>query len=86
MTNPGSKGWARKLVAEYESGRPPKPTNVYRVAYQALGLMFPEGEQPGTQQALPLPPSKPASAVPVPKSQPIRDAWWDSEPPAIDSN
>lgn len=84
MTNPGSKDWARKLVAEFEAGRPPKPTNVYRVAYEALGLVLPEGEQPGTQQALPLTPSRPVAPVPVPKHVP--QPWWGDDEPATDSN
>ncbi|SDR17289.1 hypothetical protein [Paraburkholderia tuberum] len=86
------KAWARKLVAEYEAGRPPKPTNVYRVAYAALGLTFPEGAAPtgeanvqkcsGGSQTVAVA----ARPVPVPKRAPIEGAWWDSEPPVTDSN
>jgi len=77
---PGSKAWAHRLVAEYEKGKPFRPTNVYRVAYQALGRTFPEGRcesqlapfAPGT------PPRKPASAVPVPRHAPLDDPWWET--------
>ncbi|SIO50732.1 hypothetical protein SAMN05444172_2601 [Burkholderia sp. GAS332] len=89
MTNPGSKAWAHKLVDEYEKGKPIKPTNVYRVAYEALGLVFPEGRQPCAPAvpvvAAPSRQSRPAP-VPVPTRPPVEDPWWDSEPPAADSN
>ncbi|MGF6936828.1 hypothetical protein OKW41_005990 [Paraburkholderia sp. UCT70] len=91
------KAWARKLVDEYEAGRPPKPTNVYRVAYAALGLTFPEGAHPthaanvqkcsGGSQSVTLE-ARPVRArpVPVPKRAPVEGAWWDSEPPVADCN
>ncbi|MBB5443661.1 MULTISPECIES: hypothetical protein [unclassified Paraburkholderia] len=78
------KAWARKLVDEYEAGRPPKPTNVYRVAYAALGLTFPEGEAPtgganvqkcsGASQTV-TNAARPTTArlVPVPKRAPVED-------------
>jgi hypothetical protein len=87
-SNPGSKAWAHRLVAEYEAGKPTKPTNVYRIAYEALRLDFPEGAQPSApvQQALPLAAERPVASVPLPKRAPIEDPWWDNEPPATDSN
>ncbi|MBB5443277.1 hypothetical protein HDG38_001887 [Paraburkholderia sp. WSM4177] len=91
------KAWARKLVDEYEAGRPPKPTNVYRVAYAALGLTFPEGAHPihaanvqkcsgASQSVTNAARSVTARPVPVPKRAPVEDPWWDSESPASDSN
>ncbi|MGF6697635.1 hypothetical protein OKW38_002247 [Paraburkholderia sp. MM5496-R1] len=86
------KAWARKLVDEYEAGRPLKPTNVYRVAYAALGLTFPEGAHPthaanvqkcsGASQSVTVA----ARPVPVPKRAPVEDPWWDNERPPADSN
>ncbi|MGF6444371.1 hypothetical protein QF002_005182 [Paraburkholderia youngii] len=83
MRNPGSKEWARKLVDEYQGARPPKPTNVYRVAHQALGLEFSEGRHAAAPVASAAP--RPASPVPVPRRAPIEGAWWDTEPAAADS-
>ncbi|MDR3100767.1 MAG: hypothetical protein LBV73_27355 [Paraburkholderia sp.] len=77
------KAWARKLVAEYEAGNPPKPGNVYRIAYAALGLKFPEGAPPDPKQRNVRvcqgsgKVSAPANH-PVPKHPPVQDAWWDS--------
>ncbi|NML34532.1 hypothetical protein [Paraburkholderia antibiotica] len=80
MSTPGSKAWAHKLVAEYESGEGRRPLNVYRVAYEALERRFPEGAPPASRQknvqvcsgAQPV-----ARPVPVPKTPPITDGWWD---------
>lgn len=87
--NTDPKAWARRLVAEYEADRPPKPTNVYRVAYAALGLTFPEGgptNRPGNvqetaknvQKCSGVVRSVARTPVPVPKRAPISDPWWDS--------
>ncbi|ADG20376.1 hypothetical protein BC1002_6535 [Paraburkholderia atlantica] len=84
MRNPGSKEWARKLVAEYVGERPTKPTNVYRVAYQALGLEFPEGRHEVAPVASATP--RQARPVPVPRRAPVEGAWWDTEPAAADSD
>lgn len=84
MTDP--KAWARKLVAEYETGRPTKPTNVYRVAYDALRKTFPEGgivqECSGDVQVS-REPEQPATAPPAVQSRAAamaRPAWRTSTP------
>ncbi|VVD29180.1 conserved protein of unknown function [Paraburkholderia dioscoreae] len=89
MNNPGSKAWAHRLVAEHEAGKPSKPTNVYRVAYQALGRVFPEGQQACEQPrsaVVPVGTTKTAVAVPLPKHAPVEHPWWDNEPPSDDGN
>ncbi|MBN3777418.1 hypothetical protein G3O06_07620 [Burkholderia sp. Ac-20345] len=80
------KAWARRLVAEYETGQPTKPTNVYRVAYDALGKAFPEG---GIVQVcsgdvqVSREPEQTASAPPAVQSRAAaiaRPAWRASTP------
>jgi hypothetical protein len=73
------KAWARKLVAEYESGRVTKPLNVYRTAYDALKLPFPEGKRPSESSQIVKKCSVNVKAAVVPKTPPVADAWWDDE-------
>lgn len=77
MSDP--KAWARKLVAEYEAGNPARPGNVYRVAYAALGLKFPEGAPPGPKDVQKCSGAGPiAQPVAVPKRPPVDNPWWDT--------
>lgn len=81
MSDP--KAWARRLVAEYESGQGKRPGNVYRVAYEALRLPFPEGAPPETAEK----PTKNVQEcsgargisrpVAVPRTAPVEQPWWD---------
>ncbi|WP_157645064.1 hypothetical protein [Burkholderia ubonensis] len=80
------KAWARRLVEEYETGSPTKPTNIYRVAYGALGKKFPEGgfvQECSGEVQVSHEPEQPTSAPPVVQSRAAamaRPAWRTSTP------
>ena len=84
MSDP--KAWARKLVAEYESGDGKRPGNVYRVAFEALRLTFPEGEPPKNAGKSPKNVQECSGAqrnsrpVAAPRTALVDEPWWDCEP------
>lgn len=57
----------------------------YRMAYQALNKQMPYADGSGYQPE-PEEPQAVAISIPLPKSPPVADPWWDDERPLTDEN